>query len=175
MKDDAEHRIVRTMNASMRAQGWPLLTLCGLPLSYAKSTIVTPYFCCSDISWKPYGKYAIEGVIGVVYPGFEVLWMENPERKPIQPGFGVILNILNIPELRERRYVAQTQLEADVAGFCTSVVTMLNGMPQDEPPAARVAELTPRLWKAHFAFSPSRSDLFRPGLTQEAGSPQAGL
>ena len=30
-------------------------------------------------------------------------------------------------------------------------------------PAARVAELTPRLWKQHFAANPLRSDLYRPG------------
>jgi transposase len=30
-------------------------------------------------------------------------------------------------------------------------------------PAARVAELTPRLWKQHFASSPLRSDLYHPG------------
>jgi hypothetical protein len=30
-----------------------------------------------------------------------------------------------------------------------------------EHPASRVAELTPRLWKQHFADSPLRSDLHR--------------
>lgn len=30
-----------------------------------------------------------------------------------------------------------------------------------EHPAARVAELTPRLWKQHFAGSPMRSDVYQ--------------
>jgi len=42
---------------------------------------------------------------------------------------------------------------------CTYFVDVLQRVGQH--PAARVAELTPRLWKQHFATQPLRSDLHR--------------
>lgn len=133
MKLDGEHRIVRAMNATMRAQGWPLLALCELPLCYSKDLAVTPYFLCSEISPRPDGKYAISGSIGVIHQEFEKLWLQNVDRQPKMSGFGVVLDILNLRELRQGRYVSiGAQLEAQVDDFCAAVVGHLAGMPHDE-------------------------------------------
>ena len=51
MISDAEKRIVRAMNTAMSRPGWKLLSVCGLPLSYAKELPVTPYFHCSEVSF----------------------------------------------------------------------------------------------------------------------------
>lgn len=40
--------------------------------------------------------------------------MKNEARKPLAPGFGVLLNILNIPQLRDKRYITTDTLESDV-------------------------------------------------------------
>ena len=78
-------------------------------------------------------QYTIEGVIGVIHQGFEALWMKNEERQPRQPGFAAVLNILNVPELRERRYIAtDTRLESDVESFCEKLADILDRMPHDE-------------------------------------------
>lgn len=133
MKLDGEHRIVRAMNSMMRAHGWSLLALCELPLCYSKNLAVTPYFLCSEISLQPDGKYAITGSIGVIHQEFEKLWVQKAERQPKSPGFGVILDLLNLRELRQKRYVAAgAELEAQVNEFCTVVVDYLARMPHDE-------------------------------------------
>ena len=133
MKSDVEHRIIRAMNAAMRAQGWPSLSLCDLPLCYAKNTPVTPYFLCSEVPLRPYGKYTIDGAIGVIHQGFETLWMQNPDRKPVQPGFAVLLNVLNVPDLHDKRLIPPDgPVEASVDSFCVAVANLLNRMPHDE-------------------------------------------
>jgi len=133
MKLDGEHRIVRAMNFALKTEGWSPLALCGLPLCYSKNLAVTPYFLCSDISLRSSGKYAISGSIGVIDQEFEQLWVQKEARQPKLPGFGVILDILNLRELQQRRHVTvDDQLEAQVDDFCAAVVDCLAGMPHDE-------------------------------------------
>ncbi len=133
MKLDGEHRIVRAMNSTLQANGWSPLALCGLPVCYSRSLTVTPYFFCSDVSLKPSGVYAIEGAIGIIDQAFEALWVRNEDRQPKSPGFGVLLNILNIPQLREKRHITtDTQLESDVDDFCLVMANLLATMPHDE-------------------------------------------
>ena len=133
MKRDSEHRIVVLLNAALKGRGWPAIRLCGLPLAYAKDRVVTPYFSCSSIPLKPYGKYTIEEVIGVIHQGFEVNWMTNKNRRPQEPGFAAILDILNLPDLRARRRISSdSQLEADVESFCSALTDVLDRMPQNE-------------------------------------------
>ncbi|CDQ09748.1 protein of unknown function [Acidithiobacillus ferrivorans] len=45
-----------------------------------------------------------------------------------------------------------------IAGMRNYLVDVLQRVGQH--PSARVAELTPRLWKQHFAANPLRSDLY---------------
>jgi hypothetical protein len=133
MKQDPEHRIVVLLNATMKARGWPTISLCGLPLSYARDMTVTPYFSCSSIAPKPYGKYTIEGAVGVIHQGFEANWMKKGDRKPREPGFAVVLDVLNLPALRKKRHISpDSQLEVDVESFCSAVADVLDRMPHDE-------------------------------------------
>lgn len=134
MKRDQERRIVVSMNSAMKMRAWSLASLCDLPSCYVRSSsTVTPYFFCSNIALKPYDKYAIEGSIGVIHQGFEAAWMKNESRHPKQPGFAVILDILNIGNLRNKRHISlDSHLEEDVESFIGSVADILDGMPQSE-------------------------------------------
>ena len=133
MKLDGENRIIRAMNTALKAQGWLPLSLCGLPICYAKNLPVTPYFFRSDVSIGPSGGYAIEGAIGIIDQEFEALWARDEGRAPKSPGFGVLLNILNVPKLQRRRHVSiDTQLEARVEDFCGTLAGVLATMPHDE-------------------------------------------
>lgn len=133
MKKDPEHQIVVSLNAGLMARGWPAMALHGLPMCYARDTTVTPYFVCSSITAKPYGKYTIDGAIGIIHQEFEVAWMKNKNRKPLQPGFAAVLDILNFSDLRDKRFISlDTSLETDVAKFAAAVADVLDSMPQDE-------------------------------------------
>jgi hypothetical protein len=102
-------------------------------LAYAKDNVVTPYFSCSSILRKPDGSHTIEGGIGVIHQGFEVNWMANKNRSPQAPGFAAVLNINNLPDLQDGRYIsADSQLEADVERFCSVLTDVLDRMPQNE-------------------------------------------
>jgi len=67
-----------------------------------------------------------------------------------------------------------TEVDARQAGVVQSLITTCRLHDVDpytyladvlqrvgQHPAARVAELTPRLWKQHFAYNPMRSDLYQ--------------
>jgi hypothetical protein len=133
MKRDSEHRIVVLLNAALTVRGWPAIRLCGLPLAYAKDRVVTPYFSCSSIPLKPYGKYTVEGVVGVIHQGFEANWVTNKNRSPQQPGFAAMHNILNLPHVGAKRYIStDSQLEVNVESFCSALTDVLDRMPQNE-------------------------------------------
>jgi hypothetical protein len=132
-KRDSEHQIVASLNDALKARGWLAMALQGLPIAYARESVVTPYFVCSSITTKPYGKYTIDGAVGVIHQRFEAAWMKNPDRKPLQPGFAAVLDILNFPDLRNKRFISpDTSLETDVANFAAAVADILDAMPQDE-------------------------------------------
>ena len=133
MKQTDKQRIARIIDATLETRGWSPLALCGLPVCYSKDLAVAPYFCCSDVLPGAAGECTIEGVIGVIDQEFEKQWMQNEGRQPKLPGFGVVLNILNIPELQQRRRVTLgAELEARIEGFCVPLVDRLARMPHDE-------------------------------------------
>jgi hypothetical protein len=125
--------VLEAIQVSMEAQGWPLQSLCGLVPSYAKDTLVTPYFYCTDVLRRPLASYLVDGVIGVVHQGFEKFWMENPAREPKEPGFGVLLHIANFRELGGKRYIpCDVPFAKEVDTFCAAVANILGQMPADE-------------------------------------------
>ena len=79
-----------------------------------------------------------------------------------------------IPQGRKNWLFCWTEVGAEHAGIVQSLIatcrlhdidpyTYLVDVLQrvGEHPASRVAELTPRLWKQHFAANPMRSDLYK--------------
>jgi len=59
--------------------------------------------------------------------------MTNENRRPKEPGFAAVLDILNLPDLRAKRHISiDGQLEADVEGFCSVLTGVLDKMPQNE-------------------------------------------
>ena len=126
-------RIVGVMNVTLQARGWSPLALCGLPLCYSKNRAVSPYFLLSELVPGHSGDYTIDGAIGVIDQEFEKLWAQNDERQPRSPGFGVILSILNLPELHLKRHLTiNAQLEVQIDSFCAAVGDRLARMPHDE-------------------------------------------
>lgn len=133
MNESVRSIIARTMNIALSSQRWSSVELCGLPPSYARDSLVTPYFHCSSIVLKPYGGYTVEGVLGVIHQGFEKLWMQNEDREVRVPGFGVVLNIVNIAELSEHHFIpSDGRVEANVGEFCAALCRNLEEMPSDE-------------------------------------------
>jgi len=133
MKTNPERHIVAALDDAMKARGWPAIELHGLPICYARNIAVTPYFRCSSLEPKAQGEYAIDGAFGIIHQEFEVALMKNRFRQPLEPGFAVILNLLNLPGLCKKRFIAsESVLEKDVADFATAAATVLDGMPQTE-------------------------------------------
>lgn len=79
-----------------------------------------------------------------------------------------------IPQGRKNWLFCWTEVGAEHAGIVQSLITTCRLHDIDpytylvdvlqrvgEQPASRVAELTPRLWKQHFAANPMRSDLYK--------------
>jgi hypothetical protein len=127
-----EAKIEQLMSAAMESAGWPLLEMPGLPPAYAKDLPVTPYFWCSDIVRRPYGKYAVEGLIGVIHQEFERTWLPDAdsERREPRPGMGVLLG--NFRELRPRMFLPEDPNPDDVSMFCNAVAQILRDLPSDE-------------------------------------------
>jgi hypothetical protein len=71
-------------------------------------------------------------VIGLIHQEFEVRWSNNENRTPSGHGFGILLSILNVPELREKRYILEDNVEAGTRVFCAAVTDILGTMPTDE-------------------------------------------
>lgn len=133
MKSDFRAQVNRRIQTQMGARGWSLLSLWGLPASYLRDAPVTPYFHCSSISLRPYGDYVIEGAMGVIHQGFESAWLRNEARAPTDPGLGVLLNIANFEDLREKRHIEPGGgSDSQVDQFCVAVVEILDSMPHDD-------------------------------------------
>jgi hypothetical protein len=125
--------VSEAIRASMEAQGWSQQSLCGLAPSYARDTLVTPYFFCSDIPRRPFGKYLIEGTIGVIHQGFEQRWLADPPREPKTVGFAAGLHIANFKQLGDKFYIPCDGPHAtEVESFCAAVVRILTQIPSDE-------------------------------------------
>jgi hypothetical protein len=130
---DAKKNIKLLMSARMESAGWPLLEMHALPPFYGKELPVTPYFRCSDIVKRPYGKYVVEGLIGVVHQEFETAWLANPNREPQGQGFGMGLHLANFNELGPKMYLpCDDPTPHDLAEFCTAVAQILSDFPSDE-------------------------------------------
>jgi hypothetical protein len=118
---NAKKKIKLWMSAALESAGWQLLDLHALPPSYAKDAPVTPYFWCSGILTRPYGKYVAEGWIGVIHQEFEKTWLENPNREPQEQVHCMGLHLGNFKELVPKMFVPGDPNPNDVAEFCTAV------------------------------------------------------
>jgi hypothetical protein len=129
---NAKKKIKLWMSAALESAGWQLLDLHALPPSYAKDAPVTPYFWCSGILTRPYGKYLAEGWIGVIHQEFEKTWLENPNREPQKQVHCMGLHLGNFKELVPKMFIPGDPNPDDVAEFCTAVAQILSDFPSDE-------------------------------------------
>lgn len=130
---DEQRLIVQAIGLKMESLGWPLRRQPGLPPCYARDSCVTPFFGYVQLPRKPFGSYVVEGVVGVIHQAFEELWMQNPNREPKEPGFGLGLYTANLRELQEKRYIpCDAPLEAPVSALCSAVSGILERMPAGE-------------------------------------------
>jgi hypothetical protein len=125
--------VLQAIQHSMESFGWPLRRLCTLPPCYAKETLVTPYFVCSNLARRSFGSYRVEGSVGVIHQGFERIWAEKYPGHPSEQAFGVLLYIANLSELNESRYIAyEGPFEKAAERFCAAVVNILDRLPANE-------------------------------------------
>jgi hypothetical protein len=132
MTQMSQRAIQAALQASMQKKGWLLRRVCGLRPAFVRDRVVTPYFHCSQVRRTATGSYAIEGVIGVIHAGFEKLWAERTRDDAQEPGFGVILDITNLRELSERKWIAADGDATAVEPFCIAVAEVLGRMPSSE-------------------------------------------
>ena len=117
----------------MGARGWTPQSLGGEGPAYAKQTRVTPYFACSELALRPFRKYLVEGVIGVVDREFEKIWMADTAREPKQAGFGLLLHMANFPELQNKMYLpCEGAFQQEVDALCGAIASVLNNLPANE-------------------------------------------
>jgi hypothetical protein len=124
--------IQEALQASMQQRGWLLRRVCGLRPAFVRDCLVTPYFHCSKVRRTANDNYAIEGGIGVLHMTFEKLWAERTRSDAHRSGFGVVLDITNLRELSEKKWIAADGDATDVESFCTAVAEVLAGMPGSE-------------------------------------------
>jgi hypothetical protein len=86
-----------------------------------------------DVAAGAYGKYVIEGLIGVIHQEFEKVWLANPSREPQEQGFGMGLHLANFNELGPKMYIpCDDPTTDDIAMFCDAIVQILSDFPSDE-------------------------------------------
>lgn len=131
--NDEQRLIVQAISLKMESLGWPLRRQPGLPACYARDSRVTPFFSYVNLPRRLSGSYVVEGVVGVIHPAFEDLWMQNPDREPKEPAFGFGLYTANLRELQEKRYIpCDAPLAAPVSALCNAVCGILERMPASE-------------------------------------------
>lgn len=127
-----QRSIQTAIQSSMQDKGWFLKSVCGLPPAFVRDARVTPYFHCSQIRRTAKGNYAIQGVIGIIDTEFEKLWANRSASDALTVGFGVILDILNVKELSEKRWIEAEADASVVDPFCSVMAEILEQMPKSE-------------------------------------------
>lgn len=130
---DEQRLIVQAIGLKMESLGWPLRRQPGLPACYARDSRVTAFFGYVNLPRRLSGSYVVEGIVGVIHQAFEEHWMQNPDREPKEPGFGLGLYTANLRELEEKRCIpCDAPLAAPVSALCSALSAILERMPADE-------------------------------------------